>query len=146
MNIHESHKNTGEEEAKNTCSPQIIRAAFHPRHRFELLSATALSSLTGDCGDETNIYLKIEDNIITDASFTTSGCFGQVAAAEMAVNMAIGKSVAEAFAISAEEIDEELGHLPPELYHCCEDSATLLSLALRDYLSQKSAPWKRIYG
>src|SRR6476469_9873390 len=48
------------------------------------------------CGDEVTVELKVEDNRITDAHFTASGCAVSRAAASIMTQAVKGKSRAEA--------------------------------------------------
>lgn len=48
------------------------------------------------CGDDFNVYLKIEDNIIKDATFDGSGCAISTASASMMTDAIRGRPVDEA--------------------------------------------------
>ena len=70
---------------------------LHPVHKHEL----AVCSCTRDgvnptCGDEITLNLNIENGVITDGSFTGSGCAVSQASADIMLDLVIGKSTAEA--------------------------------------------------
>ena len=44
------------------------------------------------CGDIMKIFLKIENNIITDAKFKTFGCGAAIASSSMATELGTGKN------------------------------------------------------
>lgn len=99
----------------------------------EMEGASVVSSYrnTG-CGDGYRLYLKIEDEVVTDASYTTTGCgFGLVALA-MATEWVKGKSVAEAEAISAEKI-EEMFEFPERRKNYPDSAVEALQKAMADY-------------
>src|SRR3954470_21654524 len=57
------------------------------------------------CGDGYVIYLKLEQGIVKDASYTTTGCgFGLVSLA-MITELVKGKTVEEALKLTPEDID-----------------------------------------
>ena len=69
----------------------------NPRNVGTIDDADAIGvagSLT--CGDQLKIYLKIKDNIVTDAKFQTFGCGSAVASSSMLTEMIIGKTIDEA--------------------------------------------------
>ena len=49
------------------------------------------------CGDKLKLFLKLEDNIVTDASFEGSGCAISTASASLMTESLKGKTRAEAF-------------------------------------------------
>ncbi|MGH8657653.1 MAG: Fe-S cluster assembly sulfur transfer protein SufU [Gammaproteobacteria bacterium] len=51
------------------------------------------------CGDKVNVYLKIDDGAITDASFEGSGCAISVASASLMTEQLKGKTFAQAQAL-----------------------------------------------
>lgn len=146
MEDHQEHKNTTAGQAANICSPEIIRCGFHPEHRYVIENAGGHGLSVSECGDSTEFFVQIADGIVEEVSFVTSGCFGQVASAEKLCEMAGGQTIATVLSITAEQIDEELGHLPEEVAHCLQESCETLAQAIRDYLTNRQAPWKQIYG
>jgi nitrogen fixation NifU-like protein len=63
----------------------------------------------------------------------------------MATELALGKSVTQALAITAENVAAALVDLPPGNLHCAELAANTLRAALKDLLSVQQQPWKRLY-
>ena len=56
------------------------------------------------CGDQLKIYLKIKDNIVTDAKFQTFGCGSAVASSSMLTEMIIGKTIDEKLPIKTSQM------------------------------------------
>jgi len=68
-----------------------------PRNRREIDDPDRVAS--GDnplCGDKVTVYLKIQDDIITDVSFSGSGCAISQASASLMTTSVMGKSTSEA--------------------------------------------------
>src|SRR3972149_4467929 len=61
------------------------------------------------CGDIMELYIKVNDSIITDAKFKTFGCGAAIATSSMVTEMVKGKSLSEALDISNQAVAEALG-------------------------------------
>ncbi len=70
---------------------------LHPMHKHGLAGCTcSLDGVNPSCGDEITLNLSIEGEVITDGSFTGSGCAVSQASADIMLDLVIGKSVDEA--------------------------------------------------
>ena len=78
------------------------------------------------------IQLRIESGVIAKASFQTYGCVGAIACGCELPDMVVGKSPADALAITPRDILEALGGLPLGKELC----AGLAAGALRDALEE----------
>jgi len=115
-------------------SEKVMDHYRNPRNVGEIENADAIGiagSLT--CGDQLKIYLKIENDIVTDAKFQTFGCGSAVASSSILTEMIIGKSVEEVRKITNKDIADELGGLPPEKMHCSVMGYEALEDALKKY-------------
>lgn len=73
---------------------------INPNHKKDLSGATiSLNGVNPSCGDNITLNLKIENDIITDGSFTGSGCAISQASVDMMLDLVIGKSKAEAISL-----------------------------------------------
>ncbi|MDD4002848.1 MAG: Fe-S cluster assembly scaffold protein NifU [Clostridia bacterium] len=91
------------------------------------------------CGDIMEIYLKIDDDIITDAKFKTFGCAAAIASSSMATQLIKGKSIDEAIKITNKQVIEELEGLPPKKIHCSVLAEEAIKLAIENYKSKKAS-------
>lgn len=115
-------------------SEKVMDHYRNPRNVGSIENADAVGvagSLT--CGDQLKIYLKIENNIVTDAKFQTFGCGSAVASSSILTEMIIGKTVDEVRKITNKDIADELGGLPPEKMHCSVMGYEALEDALKHY-------------
>ncbi|MBR1425490.1 Fe-S cluster assembly protein NifU [bacterium] len=109
----------------------------HPRNVGSIEDADAVG-IAGSlvCGDQLKIYLKIENDIVTDAKFQTFGCGSAVASSSILTEMIIGKTVDEVRKITNKDIADELGGLPPEKMHCSVMGYEALEDALKNYKAE----------
>ena len=82
------------------------------------------------------IWLKVNSDIISDATFITDGCGNSIASCSTVTEMVKGKSIVEAQQISQQDILNDLGGLPKEGEHCALLAANTLKEAVSDYLKR----------
>lgn len=90
------------------------------------------------CGDIMEIFLKINNDIITDIKFRTFGCASAIATSSISTEMVLGKSIDEALKITNKAVAEALGGLPAQKMHCSVLAEEALKEAIEDYLSKKN--------
>ena len=89
------------------------------------------------CGDLMEMYIKVENDIITDIKFKTFGCGSAIATSSMVTELAIDKTIDEALEITRNDVAEELDGLPPQKMHCSNLAADALHAAIEDYKKKK---------
>ncbi|MBO4688103.1 MAG: Fe-S cluster assembly scaffold protein NifU [Clostridiales bacterium] len=89
------------------------------------------------CGDIMKMYLKIEDEIITDVKFETFGCGSAIASSSMATELIKGKPVSEARQLTNQAVVEALDGLPAHKLHCSVLAQEAIEAALEDYEKKK---------
>jgi len=85
------------------------------------------------CGDLMEIQIKVEGDVITDIKFKTFGCGSAIATSSMVTELAKGKTLEEAMAITRESVADELDGLPPQKMHCSNLAADALHKAIENY-------------
>ena len=133
------------EEMRKVYSEIAIDHAMNPRNVGNMESADGFAKITGPCGDTMEVWLKISNETIIEATFMTDGCGTSIASGSMVTEMAKEKSIIEARKISRQDVLGALGGLPEESQHCALLAANTLRAAIRDYLAMKKEPWKRTY-
>ena len=116
-------------------SPVVIDHAQNPRNVGSIQDADGFGSVTGPCGDNIEIWLKVQDSTITEATFWTDGCGTTIAAGSMITEMAKGKTIDEAMRITQQDVLDALGGLPEESVHCALLAANTLKETIKDYLA-----------
>jgi nitrogen fixation NifU-like protein len=132
-------------EMRKVYSETVIDHSLEPRNVGDIENADGSARVTGPCGDTMQMWLKVKNGTISDASFMTDGCGTTMATGSMVTEMAMGKSISRAQKISQQDVLTALGGLPQESEHCALLAADTLKEAVRDYLAMKKEPWKRAY-
>ena len=85
------------------------------------------------CGDIMKIYLKIDNDTISDVKFETFGCGSAIASSSMATEMIKGKPVSEVMKLTNKAVTEALDGLPAHKLHCSVLAEEAIKKALKDY-------------
>ena len=88
------------------------------------------------CGDIMKMYLKIDDDIVTDVKFETFGCGSAIASSSMATELIKGRPVSEALQLTNKAVAEALDGLPAYKLHCSVLAEEAIQSALEDYYSK----------
>jgi nitrogen fixation NifU-like protein len=123
----------------------VIDHAQNPRNMGSVPAADGFASITGPCGDTMEIWLKVQNGTIKQATFWTDGCGTSIAAGSMVTELAKGKDITNALRVTQQDVLDALGGLPEDSIHCALLAANTLKEAAKDYLALKQEPWKRPY-
>ncbi len=132
-------------DARKIYSDTVIDHAMNPRNLGEIREADGFARVTGSCGDTMEIWLKVKNDTVGQATFLPDGCGPSIASGSMITEMAKGKSIGETLKISRQDVLTALGGLPEESEHCALLAANTLKAAVRDYMAMKREPWKKAY-
>lgn len=86
------------------------------------------------------MYLKIEDDVITDCKFKTFGCGAAIATSSMATELIKGRTVDEALSLTNNAVVEALDGLPAVKVHCSVLAEEAVKSALADYYTKIGKP------
>lgn len=133
------------EKMKEVYSETVVDHSMNPRNLGVMDDADSFAVIKGPCGDTMGIWLKIKDDIIKEAAFTTDGCGTSIASGSMTSELVKGKKLTDAMQISQQDVLEALGGLPEESEHCALLAANTLKEAVQNHLKNRNEPWKRTY-
>jgi nitrogen fixation NifU-like protein len=106
----------------------------NPRNVGEITNADGVGEVgNAVCGDIMRIYLKVDNDRISDVKFKTFGCGAAIATSSMVTEMVKGKTLEEALEITNKAVAEALDGLPPQKMHCSNLAADALHRAIEDY-------------
>ena len=113
---------------------QVMDHFMNPRNMGEMENPDGVGTVgNAKCGDIMRIYIKVEDNVITDVKFKTFGCGAAIATSSKATELVKGKTLDEALQITNKMVMDSLGGLPPVKVHCSVLAEEALHAAILDY-------------
>ncbi len=116
---------------------KVISTFSNPAHVGEIENPSGVGTVgNASCGDIMQVFLKIENDVITDAKFKTFGCAAAIASSDTACGMIIGKTVEEALKVKNSDVVEILEGLPPQKIHCSVLAEEAIAEAIKDYRSK----------
>jgi nitrogen fixation NifU-like protein len=99
-------------------SEKVLDHFEHPRNVGDLPAADAEVRLEHPvCGDIMKLAVKLSDGRIETVRFRTRGCVASIAASSCLTELIAGRSLAEAKALTREQLVEALGGLPEASVH-----------------------------
>lgn len=124
---------------------KVIEHYANPRNVGEIKDASGVGEVGNPvCGDIMRMYLKIENDVITDVKFKTFGCGAAIASSSVSTEMIKGKTVDEALKLTNKDVINELGGLPPVKLHCSVLAEEAIKKAIADYLRKQGVKEEEI--
>ena len=115
-------------------SDKVMDHFLKPRNLGVIENADGVGEVgNAKCGDIMKMYLKIDDDIITDVKFETFGCASAIASSSMATELIKGQRVEDAMKLTNQAVAEALDGLPPHKLHCSVLAEEAIQAALEDY-------------
>lgn len=123
-------------------SEKVMDHFRHPRNVGEIKDADGIGEVgNAKCGDIMRMYIKVENNVITDVKFMTFGCGSAIATSSMATELIIGQPVEKALELTNQAVVEALGGLPAHKLHCSVLAEEAVKAAVKDYYTKKGIPF-----
>ena len=115
-------------------SEKVMDHFKNPRNVGKMEDADGVGEVgNAVCGDIMKMYIKVENDIITDVSFNTFGCGSAIATSSMATELIKGKPISEALTLSNKAVVEALDGLPANKLHCSVLAEEAVKAAVKDY-------------
>ena len=113
---------------------QVMDHFMNPRNMGEMDDASGVGTVgNAKCGDIMRIYIKVENDVITDVKFKTFGCGAAIATSSKATELVKGMTLEEAEKLTNKMVMDALGGLPPVKVHCSVLAEEALHAAIQDY-------------
>jgi nitrogen fixation NifU-like protein len=115
-------------------SEKVMDHFTHPRNVGIIENADGIGEVgNAVCGDIMKIYLKIDNDIVTDVKFETFGCGSAIASSSMATEMIKGKPVEKTLELTNKAVAEALDGLPAHKMHCSVLAEEAIKAAVKNY-------------
>ena len=119
-------------------SEKVMDHFRNPRNVGVIEDADGIGEVgNAKCGDIMKMYLKIDDDTITDVKFETFGCGSAIASSSMATELIKGQPLSEALKLTNKAVAEALDGLPDYKMHCSVLAEEAIKKAIDDYYAKK---------
>ena len=118
------------EQRRTLYSAKVIEESSNPSNVGLMSEPDAHGIIHGCCGDTMEIYLRLDEDRIEEATFTTDGRKSAIACASVLTKAVRGLSLGEAGKIRPEDVISALGGLPEAKIHCAHLTVNTLRQAI----------------
>ena len=117
----------------------VIEHFMNPRN-VGLIEDADGHGVVGDptCGDYIEVSIRVEGEKLAGFKFLMSGCPAAIATSSIATELAIGKTIQEAMAMTDNDVIVAAGGIPARKAHCSLLAIRGLHQAIKDYVSRQS--------
>lgn len=116
----------------------------HPRNVGEMENPDGVGEVgNAKCGDIMRMYIKVENNIITDVKFMTFGCGSAIATSSMATELIKGQPIDKALELTNKAVVEALDGLPAHKLHCSVLAEEAVKAAVKDYYDKHNIAYDK---
>jgi nitrogen fixation NifU-like protein len=119
-----------DDEARAIYSAKVIEEFDRPGNLGRMAEPDVRGLVHGWCGDTMEVFLRLDGEVIREATFVTDGCGPSVACGSALTKMIQGMSLAEAGEVRPEDLLRVLDGLPDESAHCADLAVSTLHNAL----------------
>ena len=122
-------------------SKEVMKLFIDPQNMGEMEKPSAIGKVGNPiCGDVMWIYIKVnnETDVIEDIKVKTFGCVAAIATSSKTTQLAMNKTLKEAYAITKKLVAEKLGGLPKQKMHCSNLAVDALQKAIIQYLEENN--------
>ncbi len=121
-------------------SEKVMDHFRNPRNVGSIENADGIGEVgNAKCGDIMKIYLKVDNDVVSDVKFETFGCGSAIASSSMATELIKGKPLSEVKKLTNKAVTEALDGLPAHKLHCSVLAEEAIGAALEDYYRKQGA-------
>lgn len=121
-------------------SEKVMDHFMNPRNVGTIDDADGVGEVgNAKCGDIMKIFIKVDNDTISDVKFQTFGCGSAIASSSMATELIKGKPLSQALELTNKAVAEALDGLPAHKLHCSVLAEEAIKAAIEDYQKKKEA-------
>ena len=121
---------------------KVMEAFQNPKNVGEIENYDGMGMIGSEaCGDIMQVFIKVENGVITDAKFKTFGCAAAIATSSTATEMIKGKSLDEVMDLTNKAVAEALDGLPAHKLHCSVLAEESIKAAVKNYYDRNNIPY-----
>jgi nitrogen fixation NifU-like protein len=122
----------------------LIDHFMNPRNTGEIFDPDGVATVAnGQCGDIMQVFIKVNDNRITEVKFKAFGCGATIATSSILTERVKGTTLDEALKISQRTLREILPQLPREKVPCSLLATDALKIAIEEHRCRDSGIQRR---
>lgn len=120
-------------------SEKVMDHFRNPRNVGKMDEADGIGEVgNAKCGDIMRVYIKVDNDIITDVKFMTFGCGSAIATSSMATELIKGQPIQKALELTNKAVVEALDGLPAHKIHCSVLAEEAVKAAIEDYYKKQN--------
>lgn len=120
-------------------SEKVMDHFRNPRNVGKMDDADGIGEVgNAKCGDIMRVYIKVDNDIITDVKFMTFGCGSAIATSSMATELIKGQPIQKALELTNKAVVEALDGLPAHKIHCSVLAEEAVKAAIEDYYKKQN--------
>jgi nitrogen fixation NifU-like protein len=124
-------------------SEKVMEHLYHPHNVGKIEDADGIGQVgNAKCGDIMRMYIKVDNDVITDVKFNTFGCGSAIATSSMATDMIKGRPIRDALTLSNQAVVEALDGLPARKIHCSVLAEEAVKAAVKDYYDKNGIAYE----
>ena len=124
-------------------SEKVMEHLYHPHNVGKIEDADGIGQVgNAKCGDVMRMYIKVDNDVITDVKFNTFGCGSAIATSSMATDMIKGRPIRDALTLSNQAVVEALDGLPARKIHCSVLAEEAVKAAVKDYYDKNGIAYE----
>ena len=89
------------------------------------------------------MYIKVDNDVISDVKFETFGCGSAIASSSMATELIKGKPISEALELTNKAVVEALDGLPAHKLHCSVLAEEAIKSAIANYYDKNGIEYDK---
>lgn len=111
-----------------------------PKNFRPMKKASTHGRITGPCGDRVDVWLRIDNDVIREATFLSNGCGHSIYCCSTAAYLVENWTVTSALEVSQSDVLAETGPVPEDHQHCALLAANTIKLAIQNYIQKQNKP------